>query len=90
VNRGAISKDQVLAFNTPQPACEACSDSQFEVEGLSRLDRDLAENLTLLKVEKCPASVHGGEPTSTSLYQHWLAAKKRVKAHELAWAPAGR
>ena len=82
VNRGAIPfKDQVLAFNHDhmhrlvKPVLES---SQFEVDGLLPSSTVIpAENLNLLKVENVLRLYMAESSTSTSLYQHWLAAKEK-------------
>ena len=82
VNRGAIPfKDQVLAFNHDhmhrlvKPVLES---SQFEVDGLLPSSTVIpAENLNLLRVENVLRLYMAESSTSTSLYQHWLAAKEK-------------
>ena len=81
VNRGAIPfKDQVLAINHDHMhrlVKHVLGSSQFEVEGLSPASTVIpAENLTLLKVENVLRLYMAESSTSTSLYQHWLAAKQ--------------
>ena len=80
VNRGAIPfKDQVLAFNHDHMlrlVKPVLGSSQFEVEGLSPASTVIpAENLNLLKVENVLRMYMAESSTSTSLYQHWLAAR---------------
>ena len=82
VNRGAIPfKDQVLAFNHDHMhrlVKHVLGSSQFEVEGLSPASTVIpAENLKLLKVENVLRLYMAESSTSTSLYQHWLAAKNK-------------
>jgi phosphoribosylaminoimidazole-succinocarboxamide synthase len=82
VNRGEIPfKDQVLAVNHDhmlrlvQPVLGS---SQFEVDGLAATSTVIpAENLNLLKVENVLRLFMAESSTSTSLYQHWLAAKEK-------------
>lgn len=81
VNRGTIPfKDQVLAFNHDhmlQLVKPVLGTSQFDVEGLSPASTVIpAENLDLLKVENVMRLYMAESSTSTSLYQHWLAAKE--------------
>ena len=81
VNRGAIPfKDQVLAFNHDHMhrlVKPVLGSSQFEVEGLSPASTVIpAENLELMKVENVLRLYMAESSTSTSLYQHWLAAKE--------------
>jgi phosphoribosylaminoimidazole-succinocarboxamide synthase len=81
VNRGAIPfKDQVLAFNHDHMhrlVKPVLGSSQFEVEGLSASSTVIpAENLNLLKIENVLRLYMAESSTSTSLYQHWLAAKE--------------
>ena len=81
VNRGAIPfKDQVLAFNHDHMhrlVKPVFGSSQFEVEGLSASSTVIpAENLNLLKIENVLRLYMAESSTSTSLYQHWLAAKE--------------
>ena len=85
VNRGEIPfKDQVLAFNHDHMhrlVKPVLGSSQFEVEGLSPASTVIpAENLNLLKVENVMRLYMAESSTSTSLYQHWLAAKEAGKA----------
>ena len=80
VNRGAIPfKDQVLAFNHDHMlrlVKPVLGSSQFEVEGLSPASTVIpAENLELVKLENVLRLYMAESSTSTSLYQHWLAAK---------------
>ncbi|HET6470765.1 MAG TPA: phosphoribosylaminoimidazolesuccinocarboxamide synthase [Pseudomonadales bacterium] len=81
VNRGTIPfKDQVLAFNHDHMhrlVKSVLGSSQFEVAGLSPASTVIpAENLDLLKIENVLRLYMAESSTSTSLYQHWLAAKK--------------
>ena len=81
VNRGAIPfKDQVLAFNHDHMhrlVKSVLGSSQFEVDGLSPSSTVIpAENLNLLKLENVLRLFMAESSTSTSLYQHWLAAKE--------------
>ena len=81
VNRGAIPfKDQVLAFNHDhmlQLVKDVLGTSQFEVAGLAPSSTVIpAENLTLIKLENVLRMYNAESSTSTSLYQHWLAAKE--------------
>jgi len=80
VNRGTIPfKDQVLAFNHDHMhrlVKSVLGSSQFEVDGLSPASTVIpAENLDLLKIENVLRLYMAESSTSTSLYQHWLAAK---------------
>jgi phosphoribosylaminoimidazole-succinocarboxamide synthase len=82
VNRGTVPfKDQVLAFNHDHMhrlVKHVLGSSQFEVEGLSPASTVIpAENLELLKVENVLRMYMAESSTSTSLYQHWLAAKEK-------------
>jgi len=82
VNRGAIPfKDQVLASNHDHMhrlVKPVLGSSQFEVDGLSPASSVIpAENLNLLKVENVLRLYMAESSTSTSLYQHWLAAKDK-------------
>ena len=104
VNRGAIPfKDQVLAFNHDHMlrlVKAVLGTSQFEVEGLSPASTVIpAENLDLVKLENVLRLYMAESSTSTSLYQHWLAAKEEGQSvlqyagHNLAVAelePNGR
>jgi phosphoribosylaminoimidazole-succinocarboxamide synthase len=81
VNRGTIPfKDQVLAFNHDHMhrlVKHVLGSSQFEVAGLSPASTVIpAENLDLLKIENVLRMYMAESSTSTSLYQHWLAAKE--------------
>ena len=81
VNRGTIPfKDQVLAFNHDHMlrlVKPVLGSSQFEVEGLSPASTVIpAENLQIIKVENVLRLYMAESSTSTSLYQHWLAAKE--------------
>lgn len=94
VNRGAIPfKDQVLAFNHDHMlrlVKPVLGSSQFDVEGLSPSSTVIpAENLELVKLENVLRLYMAESSTSTSLYQHWLAAKEhgqgvmKYAGHEL-------
>jgi phosphoribosylaminoimidazole-succinocarboxamide synthase len=81
VNRGSIPfKDQVLAVNHDHMlrlVRPVLGTSQFEVNGLSPTSTVIpAENLKLLMVENVLRLYMAESSTSTSLYQHWLAAKE--------------
>ena len=81
VNRGAIPfKDQVLAFNHDhmlQLVKPVLGSSQFEVEGLAPSSTVIpAENLKLIQLENVLRLYMAESSTSTSLYQHWIAAKE--------------
>ncbi len=86
VNRGAIPfKDQVLAFNHDhmhrlvKPVLKS---SQFEVDGLLPSSTVIpAENLNLLKLENVLRLYMAESSTSTSLYQHWLAAREKGQSN---------
>ena len=80
VNRGEIPfKDQVLAYNHDhmlQLVKPVLGTSQFSVAGLSPASTVIpAENLNLLMVENVLRLYMAESSTSTSLYQHWLAAR---------------
>jgi len=104
VNRGSIPfKDQVLAFNHDhmlQLVKHVLGSSQFEVEGLDPSSTVIpAENLKLVKLENVLRLYMAESSTSTSLYQHWLAARDtgqdvlKYAGHELRVAeinPNGR
>ncbi|MEM7385529.1 MAG: phosphoribosylaminoimidazolesuccinocarboxamide synthase [Verrucomicrobiota bacterium] len=104
VNRGAIPfKDQVLAVNHAHMLAlvkEVLGTSQFEIEGLNPTSTVIpAENLKLVMLENVLRLFMAQSSTSTSLYQHWLAAKEEGKTvmqyagHELDLAdlvPDGR
>ncbi|MEX2327484.1 MAG: phosphoribosylaminoimidazolesuccinocarboxamide synthase, partial [Pseudomonadales bacterium] len=82
VNRGAIPfKDQVLAVNHDHMhrlVRPVLGSSQFEVDGLAPTSTVIpAENLNLLKVENVLRLYMAESSTSTSLYQHWLAARDK-------------
>ncbi len=85
VNRGAIPfKDQVLAFNHDhmlrlvQPVLGT---SQFTVPRLLPSSTVIpAENLQLIMLENVLRLYMAESSTSTSLYQHWLAAKEAGEA----------
>jgi phosphoribosylaminoimidazole-succinocarboxamide synthase len=81
VNRGAIPfKDQVLAFNHDRMhrlVAPLLGSSQCEVKGLAASSTVIpAENLDLLMLENVLRLYMAESTTSTSLYQHWLAAKE--------------
>jgi phosphoribosylaminoimidazole-succinocarboxamide synthase len=81
VNRGAIPfKDQVLAFNHDhmlQLVRRVLGSSQFEVAGLLPSSTVIpAENLELIMLENVLRLYNAESSTSTSLYQHWLAARE--------------
>ncbi len=81
VNRGAVPfKDQVLAVNHDHMhrlVKPVMGSSQFEVSGLAPTSTVIpAENLNLLMVENVLRLFMAESSTSTSLYQHWLAAKE--------------
>ena len=82
VNRGAIPfKDQVLAFNHAhmlQLVRPILGSSQFEIPGLKSSTVIPAENLKLIMLENVLRLYNAESSTSTSLYQHWLAARKKV------------
>jgi len=85
VNRGAIPfKDQVLAFNHDhmlQLVKPVLGSSQFEVAGLNPSSTVIpAENLNLIMLENVLRLYMAESSTSTSLYQHWLAAREEGKA----------
>ena len=80
VNRGAIPfKDQVLAFNHDHMfrlVKDVLGSSQFEVARLKPSSTVIpAENLDLVQLENVLRLYMAESSTSTSLYQHWLAAK---------------
>ncbi len=84
VNRGSIPfKDQVLAVNHEhmlQLVRPVLGTSQFDVAGLAPTSTVIpAENLQLLMVENVLRLYMAESSTSTSLYQHWLAAKENGK-----------
>ena len=94
VNRGAIPfKDQVLAINHDhmlQLVKDVLGSSQFEVSGLEPSSTVIpAENLDLVMLENVLRLYMAESSTSTSLYQHWLAASEagastfRYAGHEL-------
>jgi len=94
VNRGAIPfKDQVLACNHDHMlrlVRDVLGSSQFEVAGLTPGSTVIpAENLNLVMMENVLRLYMAESSTSTSLYQHWLAAKEngqtvmRYAGHEL-------
>ena len=81
VNRGAIPfKDQVLAVNHDhmhQLLKPVLGSSQFDVDDLSPTSTVIpAENLELVKLENVLRLYNAESSTSTSLFQHWLAAKE--------------
>ncbi|MDD9888712.1 MAG: phosphoribosylaminoimidazolesuccinocarboxamide synthase [Gammaproteobacteria bacterium] len=82
VNRGAIPfKDQVLAFNHDHMlnlVKDVLGSSQFDVKGLLPSSTVIpAENLNLIMLENVLRLYMAESSTSTSLYQHWLAAKEQ-------------
>lgn len=82
VNRGAIPfKDQVLAYNHDhmlQLVKPILGSSQFEIDGLAPSSTVIpAENLNLVQMENVLRLYMAESSTSTSLYQHWLAAKEQ-------------
>lgn len=81
VNRGAIPfKDQVLAINHDLMLGllkEVLGTSQFSVSGLDPTSTVIpAENLDLIPLENVLRLYNAESSTSTSLYQHWLAAQQ--------------
>jgi len=79
MNRGAIPfKDQVLAVNHAHMLALVQSilgSSQFEVPGLAPSSTVIpAENLRLIMLENVLRLYNAESSTSTSLFQHWLAA----------------
>jgi phosphoribosylaminoimidazole-succinocarboxamide synthase len=81
VNRGAIPfKDQVLAFNHDhmlQLVQHVLGSSQFSVDELKPSSTVIpAENLNLIMLENVTRLYMAESSTSTSLYQHWLAARE--------------
>jgi phosphoribosylaminoimidazole-succinocarboxamide synthase len=97
VNRGAIPfKDQVLAFNHDHMLRlveDVLGSSQFKVEGLLPSSTVIpAENLELVSLENVLRLFMAESSTSTSLYQHWLAARDAGESvlhyagHEMAIA----
>jgi phosphoribosylaminoimidazole-succinocarboxamide synthase len=85
VNRGSIPfKDQVLAVNHDHMlrlVKPVLGTSQFDVEGLAPTSTVIpAENLKLLMVENVLRLYMAESSTSTSLYQHWKAAKEAGQA----------
>ena len=82
INRGAIPfKDQVLAFNHAhmlQLVRPILGSSQFEIPSLKPSSTVIpAENLKLIMFENVLRLYNAESSTSTSLYQHWLAASKK-------------
>ena len=82
VNRGAIPfKDQVLAFNHDHMlrlVRDVLGSSQFTVDGLKASSTVIPdENLNLIMLENVLRLYMAESSTSTSLYQHWIAAKER-------------
>lgn len=80
VNRGAIPfKDQVLALNHDHMlglVSHVVGTSQFKVDGLLATSTVIpAENLNLIMLENVLRMFMAESSTSTSLYQHWLAAR---------------
>ncbi len=97
VNRGAIPfKDQVLAFNHDHMlslVADILGTSQFDVDGLLPSSTVIpAEDLKLVSIENVIRFYMAESSTSTSLYQHWLLAKKagettlRYAGHEMSVA----
>jgi phosphoribosylaminoimidazole-succinocarboxamide synthase len=95
VNRGAIPfKDQVLALNHDYMlnlVKDVLGTSQFQVDGLRPTATVIpSENLQLIKLENVLRLYMAESSTSTSLYQHWLAARDagqvvlEYAGHELA------
>ena len=85
VNRGAIPfKDQVLACNHDHMlklVKDVLGTSQFDVPGLVPSSTVIpAENLQLVKLENVLRLYMAESSTSTSLYQHWLAARDAGQA----------
>lgn len=85
VNRGAIPfKDQVLGVNHHHMLNlveEVLGSSQFEVDGLAATSTVIpSENLKLVMLENVIRLYMAESSTSTSLYQHWLAAKEEGQA----------
>lgn len=81
VNRGAIPfKDQVLAINHDHMLRlveGALGTSQFAVPDLQPSSTVIpAENLKLIMLENVLRMYNAESSTSTSLFQHWLAAKE--------------
>jgi len=84
-NRGEIPfKDQVLAQNHNhmlQLVKDILGTSQFDVPGLKAASTVIpAENLKLVMLENVLRMYMAQSSTSTSLYQHWLAAKDKKMA----------
>lgn len=82
VKRGEIPfKDQVLAVNHDlmhRLVKDVLGSSQFDVAGLAPTSTVIpAENLNLVKLENVLRLYMAESSTSTSLYQHWLAAKEK-------------
>ncbi|MFN3162490.1 MAG: phosphoribosylaminoimidazolesuccinocarboxamide synthase [Pseudohongiellaceae bacterium] len=85
VNRGAIPfKDQVLALNHDYMlnlVTDVLGSSQFQVADLKPTATVIpSENLKLIKLENVLRLYMAESSTSTSLYQHWLAAKEAGQA----------
>jgi len=85
VNRGAIPfKDQVLALNHDYMlnlVKDVVGTSQFHVDGLKPTSTVIpSENLQLIKLENVLRLYMAESSTSTSLYQHWLAARDAGEA----------
>ncbi|MFK7863854.1 MAG: phosphoribosylaminoimidazolesuccinocarboxamide synthase [Pseudohongiellaceae bacterium] len=81
VNRGTIPfKDQVLALNHDlmlRLVEGVLGTSQFKVPGLKAASTVIpAENLKVIPLENVVRLYNAESSTSTSLYQHWLMAKK--------------
>ena len=84
VGRGVIPfKDQVLAVNHDHMlglVRDVLGSSQFEVSGLAASSTVIpAEDLNLVMLENVLRFYMAESSTSTSLYQHWLAAKEAGK-----------
>ncbi len=84
VNRGSIPfKDQVLAINhdvMSRLLQDVLGSSQFPVAGLVPTSTVIpAENLRLIMLENVLRAYNAESSTSTSLFQHWLAAKQASK-----------
>ena len=81
VNRGSIPfKDQVLALNHDHMlhlVKHVLGTSQFSIDGLEPNSTVIpAENLNLIMIENVLRLYMAESSTSTSLYQHWVAAKE--------------
>lgn len=77
-------KDQVLAINHDfmlNLVKGVIGNSQFEVPNLNPSSTVIcSENLNLIKLENVIRMYMAKSTTSTSLYQHWLKAKKNGEA----------